>query len=464
MKTGAEALLLAALFAACFQALPVEAITAGTELRVRGLETGPAGEQNVLLVFGRMAGSTTYLVRACQAGGAVIAYELLCKEADRAVSRSLFPHSFLLDDSLSKLVGWVGFNLRVPVSHAAVVRERCWPSRVGSARFEPLLDMASFFPGRLTATFPQAAPVCADSLARSLLYDPSYSLSEVLRLLGEIESARSQARLTMLKYGGGPSAAELESACPGFHWRRHKSVNFRSFAPAAARLERPRPFLVVPNAENLRGMLPPALPARVVERGNPAINRVAITIDDGWNADPGILDTLKSWRVPFTAFIIGEFAAGPGSGFVRRIYQAGGEVCSHTHTHRLMRLITRQQFQDELYLSEAAICGITHQLYPYIRFFSGEYDANVLAWSSMEGFWVVNWTIDSHDTDRSMDTDGRLKYILSSLEPGAIILFHFGGFGTRELLARLIPEIKKRGFEPTSLTGVLEGTPFRVQN
>lgn len=215
---------------------------------------------------------------------------------------------------------------------------------------------------------------------------------------------------------------------------------------------------------SLAGKLPPAEPVQIVTRGNPELNRVAITIDDGWNADMRILQLLKDWDIKWTAFLIGgRGVAESNPDFVRSLYDAGAEVCNHTYSHYVMRDKDEAFVVNELWHSQEIITRVTHEIYPYTRFSGGAYDDNSLNWTCRQGFWIVNWTVSCGDTDKGANPDVQVNTILANLKPGAILLFHFGGYNTYEVLARVIPEIQKRGYEVTSLSRVLEGTPFVLE-
>jgi len=215
---------------------------------------------------------------------------------------------------------------------------------------------------------------------------------------------------------------------------------------------------------DLTGMLSPVEPVEIVTRGNPELKRVAITIEDGWNADMRILRLLKSWKVQFTAFLIGgRGVADANPEFVRAIQETGGEVCNHTYTHFVMKGKDEATVVSNIWQAQNVITHITHEIYPYVRFSGGAYDAASLTWAARQGFWVVNWTASSGDTSPALSIDAKVNNILGNVVPGAILLFHFGGYGTYEVLSRVIPEIQKRGYQVTSLSRVLEGTPFRLK-
>ncbi len=214
---------------------------------------------------------------------------------------------------------------------------------------------------------------------------------------------------------------------------------------------------------SLQGVLPAVTP-RVIQRGNPDLKRVALTIDDGWNPDPRILELLKRSKVGFTAFLIGgRGVADAHPEFVAQIAEAGGELCSHTWSHYVMSGKPESFVMNELWNGQGALTKITHEVLPYVRFSGGAYDKAALEWTGREGFWIVNWTLDTRDSTPAPTLESEVAAVMGGLCNGAIILCHFGGHNTYEVLARVIPEIRKRGYEVTSLSRVFEGTPYQLK-
>jgi len=214
---------------------------------------------------------------------------------------------------------------------------------------------------------------------------------------------------------------------------------------------------------SLQGILLPVTP-EVVRRGNKDLKRVALTIDDGWNADPRILKLLKKWKIKFTAFLIGgRGVASSQPKFVKAITDAGGEICSHTWSHYVMRGKSEDFVVSELWNGQGAVTNVTHEVLPYVRFSGGDYDQPALDWTGREGYWVVNWTLDTRDSTPNPTVDSEVNAVMGGLSNGAIILCHWGGHNTYEVLSRIIPQIQKRGYEVTSLSRVLEGTPYQLK-
>ena len=430
----------------------------------------PGQPLNVLFVFAPNAGDTSTLARFYQNGsGRVSLFELAPAGAQQAMlSKKLFP-SYVPEKNRSGLVDRATRISGVPVNHLVKVKEHVWPvfTKAKGIVSYPLLELSSVYPGTPGQPVPKAPSATPGPLAPALETDPGFTAAEVTSLLGSIESARQRGELDIVAFDGHDTVAAIEKRTPVA-----RGVTLQALANGFGvhvPVQKPPPEkfsqnkLVVYDSNGLRGKLPPAIPAAVISRGNPSLPRVALTIDDGWDADMRILDLLRAWRIRFTAFPIGEYLATPqGRELATRVYDMGGEVCSHTWSHKTMRKVPEPFFVSEIWRSVEETAGLTHEVYPYIRFYGGDYDVQTVNWSSREGFWMVNWTVDTLDTKKGLTTDQRVANVLANLKPGAIILCHFGGFQTYDLLAKLIPQIQARGYEVTTLSRVLEGTPFRL--
>jgi peptidoglycan/xylan/chitin deacetylase (PgdA/CDA1 family) len=221
--------------------------------------------------------------------------------------------------------------------------------------------------------------------------------------------------------------------------------------------------LITYKTGSLQGVLPSVQPV-VVTRGNKDLKRVAITIDDGWNPDMRIMKLFKDDHVPFTAFVIGDRGiADAHPEFVKAMADAGGEVCGHTLSHYVMTGKSESFVMNELWQAQRIITNETHIVLPYVRYSGGANDKASLDWAGREGYWIINWTIDTRDSTANPQVDAQVNGTLAGLTNGAIILCHWGGHNTYDVLRRIIPEIRRRGYELTTLTGLFQGTPYLLK-
>ncbi len=200
------------------------------------------------------------------------------------------------------------------------------------------------------------------------------------------------------------------------------------------------------------------VPPEVIKRANTGRMEVAITLDDGWNADPRILDLLRSHGIRCTVFIIGDRqVADAHPDWVRSLDSAGFEVCTHTLNHAKLTNLPVDQVRYEVVEGQRVIWNIIGKQYFYFRPPGGYLDDTVIGVVSSLGYKIVLWSLDSGDTaNPSLPASSRASAILNAVKPGDILLFHFGGYKTFETLSMIIPQLKARGYSMVTLTELLK--------
>ncbi len=198
------------------------------------------------------------------------------------------------------------------------------------------------------------------------------------------------------------------------------------------------------------------VPVEVIFRAGTGRKEVAITLDDGYNLDPRILDLLERHHIRCTVFLVGGWVrANPD--WVRRMDSDGFEVCNHTLRHLWLTKLPDDQIRYELVEAEHIIFGITGKNVHYFRPPGGFYDARVAIIVASLGYRMVMWSIDSADTRyRSTPPETRAANILARVKPGDILLFHFGGYYTYETLSLVIPQLEAQGYKMVTLTELLK--------
>ncbi len=197
---------------------------------------------------------------------------------------------------------------------------------------------------------------------------------------------------------------------------------------------------------------------KVIRRGNPFLKRVALTLDDGWNYDPRVLDLLETYNLKITVFIIGgRGVANENPDFISRMDQAGFEISTHTFSHYYLSNFSDKWIKKDIQKGQEVITAITNKKFPYMRPSGGYIDQRTSKIVNDLGYNVILWSADLGDTNPTLTNEERKNRVLNKLENGTIIVGHFGGYGTYETLKELIPEILKRGYEITTITRVIEG-------
>ena len=191
-------------------------------------------------------------------------------------------------------------------------------------------------------------------------------------------------------------------------------------------------------------LFPPAASSREAAADNPP--RVVLTFDDGYNLDHRILEFLSAQGINATAFVIGSWAERNPS-LLQEMNALGWDICNHTQTHPWLTKINDDQIRAELDTCQAVITSLTGQHLPLFRPPGGFIDARVQAVAAAAGYTPVMWDLDSRDS-RGVDypVQERADYMVNAAHDGSVLLFHFGGRQTYELVTRVVKGLQQRGF------------------
>ena len=144
--------------------------------------------------------------------------------------------------------------------------------------------------------------------------------------------------------------------------------------------------------------------------------KVAFTMNCAWNADDidSILKTLKQNNVKITFFMVGDWIEkNPDA--VKKIYEEGHEIASHSDTHPHVNNLSYEKNIEEIEKSNEKIEKITGKRTNIYRAPYGEYN----------------------------------------IKPGDIILSHNGTEHTAESLNDLIKNIKQKGLEIVTVSNLI---------
>ncbi|MDE5564823.1 MAG: polysaccharide deacetylase family protein, partial [Oscillospiraceae bacterium] len=109
---------------------------------------------------------------------------------------------------------------------------------------------------------------------------------------------------------------------------------------------------------------------------------IALTFDDGPNTTTtaAVLDVLEKYDVTASFFLIGDNITDESAAMVRRAYDIGCEINSHSRTHSYMSGMTAEEIRGEIEYTDNAvyeIIGTYPQFFrpPYIDVSQTMYDA-----------------------------------------------------------------------------------------
>ena len=193
-------------------------------------------------------------------------------------------------------------------------------------------------------------------------------------------------------------------------------------------------------------------------------NKVALTVNCAWNADDivQILETLKNNNIQITFFMVGEWVDKYPEA-VKKIYEAGHEIGTHSNTHPHVNQLSAEKNLEEIKLSVNKIQEITGSQVDLYRTPYGEYNDTVIKVAQENGYYTIQWNIDTLDY-KNLTGNEMWNRIKGKLENGSIILCHNGTEHTAESLDMLIKNIQKAGYQITKVSNLIYKENYTINN
>jgi peptidoglycan/xylan/chitin deacetylase (PgdA/CDA1 family) len=192
---------------------------------------------------------------------------------------------------------------------------------------------------------------------------------------------------------------------------------------------------------------------------------VALTIDDAPSPyTREILDILKENDVTATFFVIGNQVPG-NENVLADIVRAGHELGNHAmHDEPSISLssdvLAQEINQVDAIIDRAYEQGSRARTSHDFRPGSGVFSHRILAVAEKTGYQTILGSIYPHDPFIS-----RWKvnawHVLSSLRPGAVVICHDRRSWTVPMLRKALSGMKQKGFEVTSVSGLLSSMDGR---
>ncbi|MCX5746000.1 MAG: polysaccharide deacetylase family protein [Proteobacteria bacterium] len=193
--------------------------------------------------------------------------------------------------------------------------------------------------------------------------------------------------------------------------------------------------------------------------GDPHRKTVALTFDDGPSAPytTKILSILKANDVKATFFFLGDrVEASPE--LARAVVEDGHAIGNHTYDHPSLVLESASSVRAQLRRAENAIIAATGVRPKFFRPPYGAADSFTLDEARRLGYVAIEWSNSSKDWLRP-GANAIADRVLRQVKNGSIILLHDGGGDRSQTVAavtKLIPELKRRGFEFVTVPEMLD--------
>lgn len=142
---------------------------------------------------------------------------------------------------------------------------------------------------------------------------------------------------------------------------------------------------------------PETLPIYCVDKKEKVLS---LTFDVAWgNEDMNeILQILKKEKVKATFFFSGEWISRYSQD-VQEIYAQGHDVGNHGDHHKYMTKLSKEEQQEEIRGAGDKAKSVIHTSMDLFRPPYGDYNAEVIQTAKEMGYYSVQWSVDSDQTN-----------------------------------------------------------------
>jgi peptidoglycan-N-acetylglucosamine deacetylase len=201
-----------------------------------------------------------------------------------------------------------------------------------------------------------------------------------------------------------------------------------------------------------------------ISASTPSINHlhprhkyIALTLDDGYNYQPEMLALLKQYDARCTTFLVGSWAQTHKSD-LEAMNDAGFEIGNHSWSHPFLTKLSSSQIRSQLTRTQRVITSVTGNQAPYLRPPYGATDSTVKSTAASLGYRIVMWNRSFGDSGRGATPKKLYANVVTAhggVQPGDVILCHWGSKPSYEALKRILPDLQARGFQFVTISELI---------
>lgn len=189
---------------------------------------------------------------------------------------------------------------------------------------------------------------------------------------------------------------------------------------------------------------------------------IALTFDDGPSGSntARLLDGLKARGAHCTFFLVGQMAER-NPGLVKRAWQEGHEIASHTYDHPAMTSKTDDQIRRQLQSTDAILDKAIGQDFSYmLRPPYGDYNRRTLKASNTPCFF---WSMDTYDW-KTQNADSVYREFIKQARDGSIALLHDTHSTSVTAALRAIDTLQAQGYKFVTLSEMFMRRGISLEN
>lgn len=187
---------------------------------------------------------------------------------------------------------------------------------------------------------------------------------------------------------------------------------------------------------------------------------VAITFDDGpaYSKTETLLTEFEKRNVRASFFLLGENASKQEE-LVKKMYDYGHTIGSHTYDHKNLKKLDDEQLKYEIDYTNEILSGIIGEEIKFLRPPYGSYDQNILSKTDMS---FILWSVDTLDW-KLRDSEKVAQFMAENVNDGDIVLLHDIHAETIDGAIKGIDLLKEQNFEFVSLEELIEYRKINIE-
>ena len=177
----------------------------------------------------------------------------------------------------------------------------------------------------------------------------------------------------------------------------------------------------------------------------------------GWT-NPNLLDALEKYGQKATFFVVGEQAELYPE-IVKRAYDMGMEIGSHTYDHPWLNQLSPEEIEEEMDHNDRVLSAITGEGTDIMRPTGGGISANLI---NSVGRPMIQWDLDTLDWDHQ-DADKTYQRIVDNVQDGSIILMHDLFKPAGDAADRILEALTNAGYKCVTVSELAEAYGYEME-
>lgn len=203
------------------------------------------------------------------------------------------------------------------------------------------------------------------------------------------------------------------------------------------------------------------LPIYSVERED---KKIAISFDCAWGNTytDELLSIMQDKGVKCTFFTV-KFWTDKYPDYVKKIFEHGHELGTHSSTHPKMSTLSKEKIIEELSLSKKAIEDIIGTTVKVFRPPFGDYNDLLINTAEELNLKTIQWSVDSLDW-KDLSANQIYDRVVNRVKAGDIVLFHNNGLNTSKALPAIIDTLIINGYEFVTVSELIYFDNYYIDN